>query len=80
MDNQINPNNSYQQDPISFTKTKEQTNGINLGKQLYLTLALGLVVFWIKVIIVDGREFFDEFMICTFVVTLLLVFKSLDKR
>lgn len=80
MDNQINYNKSYQRDPVSFTKTKEKINSINLRKQLYLILALGLVAFWIKVIVVDGREFFDEFMICTFVLTLLLVFKSLDKK
>lgn len=80
MDNQIDYNKTLQRKSISFPKTKQKINVAKLRKQLYLALALGLLAFWVKVIVVDGKEFFDEFMICTFVVMLLLIFKSLDKR
>ena len=80
MDNQIDYNKTFEQRSISLSKSKQNIQTASLRKPIYLMLALGLVAFWIKAIVVDGQDFFSEFMICTFIVALLLVFKTLDRK
>ncbi|GAB5555536.1 MAG: hypothetical protein Sapg2KO_51270 [Saprospiraceae bacterium] len=80
MDNHINYNKAYQGKSITIDQVKRKVNTVNLRKQFYLTLGLLVMGAWIALTIANGVVDFNAYMICTFIITFLLIFKSLDQK
>lgn len=80
MDNHINYNKAYQSKTITLAQVKQKVNTANLRKQFYLALGLLVMSAWIALTIANGVVAFNAYMICTFIITFLLIFKSLDQK